>query len=122
MQTLKINDSKQLKDIKNAFNNHFPHLKLEFFSEEHHQGEGTERKAMYDDELFLKDIRKNHSSGELSIDGHQKTSTFEEHFFEHFGVNVQVFRKAGRIWLQTIMTDEWTLSAQEHKGEEFDRK
>ena len=76
---------------------------------------------MYVDTLLLKDIRKNHTSGELSIDGHQKTITFEENFLEHFGVNVQVFRKAGRIWLQTIMTDDWTLAAQEHKGEEFDR-
>ena len=121
MQTLKIDDAKQLKEIKQAFNAHFPHLKLEFFSEEHHQGEGSARKAMYDDTLLLKDIRKNHTEGELSIDGHQKTATFEEKFFEHFGVNVQVFRKAGRIWLQTILTDDWTLSQQEHKGEEFDR-
>ena len=121
MQTLKIDDSKQLKEIKLAFNKHFPHLKLEFFSEEHHQGEGSERKAMYDDTLLLKDIRKNHTEGELSIDGHQKTCTFEENFFNHFGVNAQVFRKSGKIWLQTITTDEWTLSQQEHKGEEFDK-
>jgi len=32
-----------------------------------------------------------------------------------------VFRKSGRIWLQTIMTDDWTLSEQEHKGEEYDK-
>lgn len=121
MQTLKINDNKQLKDIKQEFNSHFPHLKLEFFSEEHHQGEGSARKAMYDDNLVLKDIRKKHTEGELSINGHQKTSTFETHFFDHFGVSAQVFRKSGRIWLQTITTDEWTLSEQEHKGEEFDR-
>jgi hypothetical protein len=122
MKTLKIDDNKQIKEIKNEFNTHFPHLKLEFFSEEHHLGEGTERKAMYDDTLLLKDIRKIHNSGELSINGHQKSVTFEESFLEHFGVNVQVFRKAGRIWLQTIMTDNWTLSEQESKGEQFDRK
>jgi len=121
MQNLHINDNKQLKEIKVEFNTHFPHLKIEFFSEEHHQGEGSKRKAMYDEELLLKDIRKIHTEGELSIDGHQKTSTFEAHFLEHFGVNVQVFRKSGRIWLQTILTDDWTLSAQEHKGEEYDR-
>jgi len=121
MHTLQISDSKQLKTIKSEFNSHFPHLKIEFFSEEHHQGEGSLRKAMYDDSLLLKDIRKNHTDGELSIDGHQKTVTFEASFLKHFGVNVQVFRKSGRIWLQTIMTDDWTLSAQEHKGEEYDR-
>jgi len=121
MKTLKISDNKKLKDIKKEFNEHFPHLKIEFFSEEHHQGEGNPRKAMYDDNLLLKDIRTKHNEGELSIDGHQKTSTFEESFHDHFGVNVQVFRKQGRIWLQTIVTDDWTLAHQEQKGEEFDR-
>ncbi|HIP37500.1 MAG TPA: hypothetical protein EYG85_11670 [Crocinitomix sp.] len=120
MKTLKISDEKKLKDIKQEFNAHFPHLKIEFFSEEHHEGEGNSRMAMYDDKLQLKDIRKIHNEGELSIDGHQKTSTFEKNFHSHFGVNVQVFRKQGRIWLQTILTDDWTLGQQEHKGEEYD--
>ncbi|MGV6862150.1 MAG: hypothetical protein ACWA41_10280 [Putridiphycobacter sp.] len=122
MKTLHINDNKKLKDIKSEFNDHFPHLKIEFFSEEHHEGEGNFRKAMYDDNLLLKEIRTKHNEGELSIDGHQKTSTFEENFHSHFGVNVQVFRKQGRIWLQTIVTDDWTLAFQEHKGEEFERR
>jgi len=121
MQKLHISDNKQLKDIKNEFNAHFPHLKIEFYSGEHHQGEGSARKAMYDDNLLLKDIRKVHLEGDLSIDGHQKTATFEENFLNHFGVNVQVFRKSGRIWLQTILTDDLTLSAQEHKAEEYDK-
>jgi hypothetical protein len=120
MKTLKIDDSKKIKDIKKAFNQYFPHLKIEFFSEEHEEGEGNPRKAMYDDELFLKDIRTTHSSGELSIDGHQKTATFEKNFHDHFGVNVQVFRKSGRIWLQTMATDDWTLAQQEKEGAEFD--
>jgi len=121
MQKIHINDSKKLKEIKSEFNSHFPHLKIEFFSDEHGTGEGSLRKAMYDDNLLLKEIRKNHMDGELSIDGHQKTATFESSFLEHFGVSVQVFRKSGRIWLQTIMTDDWTLSEQEHKGEEYDK-
>lgn len=120
MNTLNISDDKKLRDIKDAFNAKFPHLKIEFFSEEHNEGEATAYKAMYDDELLLKDIRKNHNSGELSIDGHQKTCTFEQNFHDHFGVNVQVFRRTGNIWLQTTKTDDWTLSQQESKGQEYD--
>jgi hypothetical protein len=41
---------------------------------------------------------------------------FESNFSEHFDVNAQVLRKSGRIWLQIIMTHDWILSAQEHKG------
>lgn len=120
MKTLQISDNLRLKEIKNSFSEHFPHLKIEFFSVEHQTGEATARRAMYDDNLLLKDIRKNHTTGELSIDGHLKTSTFETSFHDHFGVNVQVFRKSGNIWLQTTTTDDWTLAHQEKTGQEFD--
>ncbi|MBK6524240.1 MAG: hypothetical protein IPG07_01010 [Crocinitomicaceae bacterium] len=75
---------------------------------------------MYEDSLTLKEIRKNHTAGELSIDGHQKTSTFENNFHDHFGVTVQVFRRSGNLWLQTTTTDEWSLAHQEKTGQEFD--
>lgn len=120
MNTLNISDDKQLKEIKALFNAKFPHLKIEFFSEDHEVGEASTYKSMYDEDLYLKDIRSNHTEGELSIDGHTKTSTFESNFKEHFGVNVQVWRKSGNMWLQTTTTDDWTLSEQERKGVEYD--
>jgi hypothetical protein len=120
MKTLMINDTQKLKEIKDAFNANYPHLKIEFFSEEHKTGEASSRKAMYEDSLTLKEIRKNHTAGELSIDGHQKTSTFENNFHNHFGVTVQVFRRSGNLWLQTTTTDEWSLAHQEKTGQEFD--
>jgi hypothetical protein len=116
MRTLIIKDNQTLKAIKAEFNNHFPHLKIEFFSVKHFEDEASPRTAIYDDNLHLSDIRKNHEEGELSIDGHQKTSTFEQNFSDMFGVNVQVYRKSGNLWLQTITTDAWTLSEQEKKG------
>lgn len=120
MKTISIKDSQQLKDIKDDFNSKFPHLKLEFFSEEHKVGEASSKKSKFDDSLYLKDIRTKHTEGELSLDGHQKTSTFESNFSNHFGVTVQVLRKSGNIWLQTTTTDDWTLAEQEQKGVEFD--
>jgi hypothetical protein len=120
MDTLKISDDAQLKDIKEKFNAKFPHLKIEFFSEDHQEGEANTYKSMYDDELYLKDIRSVHNDGELSIDGHTKTSTLEKNFKEHYGVNVQVWRRSGNMWLQTTTTDDWTLSQQEQKGVEYD--
>lgn len=120
MNKLNINDSQKLSEIKKAFSDKFPHLKIEFFSDEHRVGEANSRKAMYDDSLTLREIRKNHTSGELSIDGHQKTSTFEGNFHDHFGVTVQVFRRSGNIWLQTTTTDDWSLTHQENTGKEFD--
>ena len=120
MDTIEISDDKKLKDIKDMFNKKFPHLKIEFFKEEHKEGEATSFKSMYDDDQLLKDIREKHEEGELSINGNTKTSTLESNFKEKFGVNVQVWRKSGNMWLQTTTTDEWTLAEQERKGFEYD--
>lgn len=120
MKTITVSDNMKLSEIKDAFTAHFPHLKVEFFSSEHKVGEASSKKTMFDDHLTLKEIRTVHTEGELSVDGHQKTSTFESNFFKHFGVTVQVLRKSGNIWLQTTTTDDWTLTQQEEKGKEFD--
>lgn len=121
MKSISIKDNQKLAEIKAAFNDHFPHLKIEFYKGTHEENEGSAKKQLLDDELLLKDVRSNHTEGELSIDGHLKTSSFEQNFMNHFGVNVQVFRKSGNLWLQTIATDNWTLAEQEKEAQAFEK-
>ena len=45
-----------------------------------------------------------------------KVSDFEKMFHDKFGLNVQVFRKSGNLWMQTTSTDHWTLAEQNRKG------
>lgn len=120
MRTVVIKDDKTLKEIKADFNAHFPHLKIEFFSTKHSTDEGSPKAAIYDENLLLSKIREKHAEGELSIDGHLKTASFEQNFSTTFGVNVQVYRKSGNVWLQTVTTDDWTLAEQERKGVEME--
>lgn len=112
-----ITDSKKLIEIKREFSDKFPYLKLEFYAKHHEEGEGSEAKLLIDDEHTIGSARASHQEGDLSIDGHLKVGNFERMFFEKYGLNVQVFRKSGSIWLQTIKTDEWTLSEQNSRGE-----
>ena len=113
MDTLKISDDLHLSEIKEKFTAKFPHLKLEFFSEEHGIGEASTFKTKFDDNTLLKDIRVIHNEGDLSIDGNTTTGDFETGFKTLFGVNVQVLRKSGNMWIQTTTTDRWTLDQQE---------
>jgi hypothetical protein len=113
---MKITDSKKLLDIKKEFSEKFPYLKLEFYAKEHKEGEGSGANLKIDGDLTIGAVRSSHEEGDLSIDGHLKVSTFERMFFEKYGLNVQVFRKSGTIWLQTIKTDDWTLAEQNSRG------
>jgi hypothetical protein len=50
----------------------------------------------------------------------------EQLLWDAFGLSVQVFRKSGNLWLETTVTDQWSLAYQNEQGrelsEQFDRK
>lgn len=112
-----ITDEKKLKDIQVEFREKFPNLKLEFYKKTHEAGEGNPDREKLSPDETIKAVRTVHTSGDLSIDGHQKVSTLETNFQEMYGLNVQVFRHSNGIWLQTTATDHWTLAEQNKKGE-----
>lgn len=111
-----ISDKKKIKEIQEEFSQKFQNLKLEFYSKAHDAEAGSPADQLIDPEKLLGEIRTIHKSGELSINGHLKVSTLEQHFKDDYGLNVQVFRKSGTVWLQTTSTDEWTLTEQDRRG------
>jgi hypothetical protein len=117
-----INNNKTLKELKKEFTSKFPHLSIEFYNTSHQPNQGNSKANILDENLTFGDVRNIHTEGEMTIDGHLKTSTFEQVFKNTFGVNVQVFRKAGDIWLQTTITDHWTLAEQERAALEYEQK
>lgn len=111
-----IDDDMTLGDLKTIFNNRFPHLKLEFYAREHQSGQGSPKADLLENHLKIGQVRSVQTEGHLSIHGNQKTKTLETRFREVYGLNAQVFRKSGNVWLQTTKTDEWTLAEQEQQS------
>lgn len=115
-----IDDTSRLCDIQKEFSRHFPYLKLEFFGFQPEQKKIFTRKNLITDtRQTLGDVRHIHRPGHVSINGHLKVSTLEQNFRGNYGIHVQVFRKSGNIWLETTVTDDWTLSKQDRKGGEI---
>ncbi len=117
-----INDSKQITSIQKEFNEKFPHLKIEFYKKHHNVGEGSPDTEKVDEEKTLGEVRMTHNSGDLHIDGDMTVSKMEQEFHTNYGLNAQVFRRSGTLWLQTTSTDDWTLHMQNnHAAEELSR-
>ncbi|OWY22791.1 hypothetical protein C7N43_02560 [Sphingobacteriales bacterium UPWRP_1] len=112
-----ITDEKKISEIQTEFHAKFPYLKLEFYSQPHTEG-GISAHNMLDAGKTVGEVRTIHQEGNLSINGNLKVSTLESNFKEMYGLNVQVFRRSRKIWLQTTATDEWTLAEQNRLGEE----
>ena len=117
---MNITDSKTIKEIQKEFNDKFPYLKIEFYKEAHEEKEGSPDAVKWNTDELIGRIRSNHHSGEFSINGHLKVSTLEKELEDKYGLHVQVFYKSGRIWLQTISTNDTTLSQLNEKALAFE--
>ncbi|MNF16790.1 hypothetical protein D3C80_2199700 [compost metagenome] len=40
----------------------------------------------------------------------------EKDFWEKLGLSAQIFRKSGNLWIETSLTDDWTLARQNDEG------
>ncbi len=115
---MKVNSSRNLSQIKEEFNSLFPYLKLEFFKVPHHDLEPTSKKAMIKSDHLVSEINEFEKEGEINLSGSMTVKELEAIFRDDFGINVQVFRNSGNVWLETSSTDEMTLEAQNDLGKE----
>lgn len=111
-----INDSKKIKTIQEEFQKKFPYLKIQFYSKPHDTNQGSAIREQLPEELTIGEARTVHNEGDFSINEQMTVAVFERDFAKKFGLNVQVFRKSGDIWMQTTSTDNWTLTEQNRKG------
>ncbi len=117
-----INDKRKIFAIQEDFNKLFPYLKLEFFSKPHKAGGASPKKLVKHASKTLGECRTIHETGKMTITPQMTVLDLEQNFSDIFGLSVQVFRKSGKVWLETTVTDGWTLEEQNSQGEALSRE
>ena len=117
-----INDRRKISAIQEEFNSAFPYLKLEFFAKPHKGGGSSSKKFVKHNGKTLGECRTIHNNGKIVIKENMTVNDLEQRFSDVYGLGVQVFRKSGRVWLETTVTDGWTLEEQNHQGEALSSK
>jgi len=105
-----------MKEIQAQFSALFPGLKIEFYRKHHDDFQGSKLEDQLHPDQILTDINTENGEGEINIYPDMTVLVLEQLFEERFGLFVQVFRKSKDIWLQTSVTDHWTLELQNRKG------
>ncbi len=116
-----INDSRKIFAIQEEFSKLFPYLKLEFFAKPHTAGGGSPKKQIKHNSKTLGECRTIHNKGKITITPNMTVSDLEQNFGDVYGLGVQVFRKSGKVWLETTVTDGWTLDEQNSQGESLSK-
>jgi hypothetical protein len=117
--SLKIDADNKLSLIQQEFNSIFPYLRLEFFKHLHEMNAASPKKDLLRTDLTLKELQKSASVATMTITADMPVGIVEQMFREKFNISAQVFRKSGRSWLETSLTDDWTLERQNEQGKEL---
>lgn len=113
-----IHSDKLLKDIRAEFSTRFPYLKIEFYDHPHGVGEGNAAASMLHIDIPVRLAGKQVGDFDWHVTGLTTVAELEQTFQEKLGIGVQVFRRSGGIWLQTMKTDHVTLAEQNVHGHE----
>ncbi|HEX2628442.1 MAG TPA: hypothetical protein VHM26_05515 [Chitinophagaceae bacterium] len=114
--TISIRQDRTIGDVQRDFAQAYPFLKIDFYKI---NGKAKYTTAEKLDKLVLMRSCNLLREGELIVGDIMTVLELERSFRENFGLYVQVSRKSGTLWLETTMTDNWTLKQQNDHGREL---
>ncbi len=109
-------------EVQSQFSAYFPNLKLAFFSKSHKEFRSSAAKFLIQEkEMLLSALTKElQTPREIVLSGDMPVWELEKFFENECGLHVQLFRRSGKIWLETSKTDNLTLNEQEEKAKNSD--
>jgi hypothetical protein len=115
---LHIKKGTRVEDIARQFSLYYPYLKLELYKKRFEMEQALKRKDESESngnspllKEFIEDCAINISSNRTVAEVQNECACL--------GLNAHVLRKAGSMWIETSLTDDWTLQHQNYEGEQI---
>lgn len=114
---LHISENRMIRELQDDFNRLYPYLKIDFYKS-NAASTGYSGKKHLQNSISIKaaGVIK---SGNLPLSDSMTVKELENIFSKEFGLYVQTSRKSGILWLETTITDKWTLKQQNDHGMEL---
>lgn len=116
---LRIAPNRLISDLQKDFNNAFPFLKIEFFQNRNPQTSTVAIRQILPHNKRIVDGQTSVTDGDIEVNSQMKVKELEKIFKDQFSLVAHVFRRSGNLWLETTMTDDWTLGQQNEHGREI---
>jgi hypothetical protein len=114
---LTIDKQLSIEKIQRAFNMQYPYLKLMFsLKPELSKGLTESININYSKKPIEKHKQIKHNQS-LVVNPEMTVKSLEHEFHSLFGLSIQIYRKSGTVWLETTLSDSWTLEEQNKQGE-----
>jgi hypothetical protein len=106
----------KLNEVEFQFHKLFPYLRLEFPLRNQKRGVRSLIQTGTDLTDTIASFSRGGIDGNLRILPSMSVSRLKQSFLTHYGIEVLVFRHSGHVWLETTITDHWTLEEQNKEG------
>ena len=116
---LQISSDRYIWEIQRDFSQLFGYLKIEFFSRSQQIEKRSPAKNIISNQRRIAELVKSNVNASIAIYDGMSVSELEKLFSDQFNLSAQVFRRSGNIWLETTMTDGWSLKQQNDHGKEI---
>lgn len=116
-----ISNKKKIFEIQKEFNDCFPFLQIQFYTRNTTQKNAPGKFQLLDSQKSIEDCRTLANNKTITIEPTITVKELEQNFLDTFGIVVQIFRKSGKAWLETNVTDTWTLTEQNKEGQALSR-
>jgi hypothetical protein len=107
-----VNANQKTSELIKKFNSMYPFLRLEIYYQGEEMGASSHN-------CLLKDIVNKKAINDFMILPEMKVSEVEEAFWENMGLQISIFRKSGKTWLESSFTNYWSLERQNNLGREM---
>ncbi|MEP6845392.1 MAG: hypothetical protein ABI861_05290 [Panacibacter sp.] len=115
-RNMTIDPGSHVSDVQRNFTAHFPYLRLKFLKTASEKKSNSTDSTLADAGLTLTAKIVDHNKKVL-INETMTVAELTSAFNDYFGVQIEVLRKSGNVWLETNLTNNWTLQQQNKMGE-----
>lgn len=113
---LHITAETRIKNIQNEFNSLYPFLRIDFLKDYFANRKTTQKSQKLNPEEFINPADKTLKDYDINVSGNRTVAQVKEDFKVFFLLAIEVFRKSGNVWIETSLTDDWTLEQQNKEG------
>ena len=112
-----------IREVQDEFTKAFPFLKIEFFrnTDSLRQMRHAGQTQVPGNSTIRQAWTSFKEEGMMEVLDTTTVHDLETGFRERFGLSVHVFRKSGNLWIETTMTENWTLKQQNEHGMEISK-
>jgi len=107
---ISIFEGQTIGALQKNFTEYYPFLKIDFFRNIDLNGIIITRKLESGHVLFSL------PQADISLTESKTIRSLKEEFKSVTGLLIKIFRKSGNVWIETSLTDDWTLERQNEEG------